>query len=92
MNYLDLIGWFGSFSLLTFYWFLGSGKIGLAYFFSTLGAALWLVVGVTITFFNVSTSNLPSLIFLELTIIIMNIRGMIQWKNKKIVEKENHGS
>ncbi|MCK5617426.1 hypothetical protein KAR91_86990 [Candidatus Pacearchaeota archaeon] len=74
-------------SLLAFYWFLGSGKVMKAYTYGTIGAALWLVVGVATTFFA-ATGQLPSLIFMETAVIFMNIRGIINWR--KVAKKENN--
>jgi len=87
MNWIDLIGWAGSIFLLMFYWLLGSQKIELAYVFSTVGAALWLWIGVEITFFEAKPEKLPSLIFVESAIIFMNIRGILAWRKKKIVDR-----
>lgn len=87
MNPLDLTGWIGSIFLLLFYWLLGSQRIGWAYFCSTVGAALWLAVGVAITFFESTPESLPSLIFVEAAIIFMNIRGILLWRKKKIVDR-----
>lgn len=87
INILDLLGWGGTIGLLLFYWFLGSGKVMKAYVYGTIGALMWLVVGIATTFFAAS-GQLPSLIFMETSVVFMNIRGIINWR--KTTEKEKN--
>jgi hypothetical protein len=86
MNILDLLGWGGAAGLLAFYWFLGSQKIGLAYTFGIVGGVFWLAVGIVTAFWTVQVS-LPSLIFMEAVVIIMNVRGIVAWRKKKVVDR-----
>jgi len=76
---MDILGWLGAAGLGVFYWLIGSGKVLRAYIFGTLGAAAWLAVGI-LTKFGYA-SELPSLIGMEIMVIIMNIRGIIKWRN-----------
>lgn len=79
-NVLDLIGWIGFFGLGAFYWLLGSGKVLQAYVYGTIGAVAWLIVGI-FTEFGFA-SQLPSLIVMEIMVVVMNIRGIINWRKE----------
>lgn len=84
---LDLLGWLGLFGLGLFYWLLGSGKVLKAYIWGTFGAAAWLVVGI-LTHFGFA-AQLPSLIAMEAMVIVMNIRGIINWR--RMAQQEEDG-
>jgi len=75
---LDLIGWVGFAGLGLFYWLVGSGKVLQAYIYGTIGALAWLVVGIATQFGY--ASELPSLITMEIMVVLMNIRGIINWR------------
>ena len=77
LPWLDFVGWAGMLGLGLFYWLLGSGKVLQAYIWGTLGAFAWLVVGVATKLGY--ASELPSLIFMEAMVIVMNIRGIRNW-------------
>jgi hypothetical protein len=83
---LDILGWVGFFGLGVFYWLLGSGKVLTAYIWGTIGAAAWLAVGI-LTHFGFA-AQLPSLIIMEAMVIVMNIRGIINWR-KSLGQQEN---
>jgi hypothetical protein len=78
---LDLIGWIGFTGLGLFYWLVGSGKVLQAYAYGTVGALAWLVVGVA-TEMGYAT-ELPSLITMEIMVVVMNIRGIINWRKSQ---------
>lgn len=78
---MDAIGWVGMLGLGMFYWLLGSKKVLAAYVWGTLGAAAWLAVGVA-TELGYAT-QLPSLIAMEIMVIIMNIRGILNWRKDR---------
>ena len=76
--WLDILGWIGTIGLFAFYWLLGSKLVLPAYIFGTIGAAMWLVIGI-LTHLGYA-AELPSLVVMESVIIIMNIRGIYKWK------------
>lgn len=78
---LDWLGWAGMLGLGLFYWLIGSGKVLQAYVWGTLGAGAWLIVGV-LTYYGYA-AQLPSLILMETMVIILNIRGIINWRKQK---------
>ena len=80
INPLDVIGLFGTVGLLLFYWLLSKQQVMKAYVFGTAGAALWMIVGIA--------TPLYSLIFMECAVIAMNIKGMRDWRHKKIVDSD----
>jgi len=71
----DVVGWFGTFGLFAFYFLIARKKVLLAYAFGTTASILWAVVGIM--------WNQPSLIFMEVVIIMMNIYGIYNWSKKK---------
>ena len=76
--FLSLCGWLGTLGLFLFYWLLGSGKVLSAYIYGTIGALGWLIVGIgTMYHYHV---QLPSLILMESVVIVMNIRGIVNWR------------
>ncbi len=87
LAWLDLIGWAGMVGLGAFYWLLGSGKVLSAYLWGTAGAFAWLIVGVA-TFLGYA-AQLPSLIFMEFMVIVMNIRGIRHWLKAYKKDGEN---
>lgn len=81
LPWLDFVGWAGMLGLGAFYWLVGSGKVLQAYIWGTLGAFAWLVVGIATKLGY--ASELPSLIFMEVMVIVMNIRGIRNWYKAK---------
>lgn len=79
---LDFVGWAGACGLFIFYWLLGSQKVLSAYIFGTLGALAWLAVGIATQMGY--ASELPSLIVMEVVVIIMNIRGILNWRKNRV--------
>jgi nicotinamide riboside transporter PnuC len=79
--WLDWIGWIGFVGLGLFYWLLGSGNVLQAYIFGTIGAVAWLIVGIATQLGF--ASQLPSLIIMETMVILMNIRGIYNWRKEK---------
>jgi len=78
--FMLLCGWLGTLGLFLFYWLLGSGKVLPAYIYGTIGAFGWLIVGIG-TMYSVHV-QLPSLILMESVVIIMNIRGILNWRKE----------
>lgn len=81
LPWLDLVGWIGFLGLGAFYWLLGSGEVLTAYIFSIIGAGAWLVIGVASEMGY--AAELPSLITMETMIILMNIRGIWNWRKDR---------
>lgn len=71
---LGLLGWVGFAGLMAFYWMIGSGRPVKAYVASTVGAAMFLIVGVAIQLGY--AVKLPSLIVMESVIIVLNVRSI----------------
>ena len=80
LPWMDWIGWTGFVGLGLFYWLLGSGKVLQAYVWGTLGAVAWLLVGI-LTELGYA-ARLPSLIYMEIMVIAMNIRGIMKWRKE----------
>ncbi len=78
---LDAIGWAGAVGLGMFYWLLGSKKVLAAYIWGIAGGFAWLTVGIA-TELGYAT-QLPSLIAMEAMVIVMNIRGIANWRKDK---------
>lgn len=81
LAWLDWVGWVGFAGLIAFYWRLGSGRVLSAYIFSMLGTSAWLVVGIATEMGY--AAQLPSLIAVEVAIILMNVRGIIKWRRER---------
>ena len=89
LPWLDMLGWVGFAGLGAFYWLLGSGKVLQAYIFSMIGAGAWLAVGIAIEFGHMAV--LPSLIAMELMVILVNIRGIIKWRDEgRLARHQQH--
>jgi hypothetical protein len=76
MNPLDLLGWVGFASLMIFYWKIGAGRPATAYFASIFGSLMFLIVGIAMQLGY--TAKLPSLIAMEATFIVLNIRALLK--------------
>ncbi len=51
-----------------------------AYVYGTIGALAWLIVGI---FTELGfAAKLPSLIVMEIMVVVMNIRGIINWRKE----------
>ncbi len=88
MNWLDILGWGGAVGLLLFYWFMGSQKVMRAYVAVTLGAACWLINWLN---YNVHRSGGRIAVVGDYggaMVIGLNVRAMIKWYKKKVVDKE----
>jgi cytochrome b subunit of formate dehydrogenase len=72
--FLDTLGWLGFGGLMTFYWMIGKGRTKLAYYASSFGAAMFLIVGIFMHFGYFA--KLPSLPLMEAVIIALNIRSI----------------
>lgn len=81
---IEILGWAGFAGLMLFYWRLGSGRVLSAYLFGTAGATAWLAVGVLLQCGYVGM--LPSLVATEAAVIVMNVRGIMQWRRKALKE------
>jgi len=73
---LNYLGWLGFAGLMLFYWMIGTGRTAAAYWFSTFGAIMFLIVGLFTQFGY--AAKLPSLWIMESCIIILNFRAL--WK------------
>jgi hypothetical protein len=71
---LDLFGWLGFAGLMAFYWMIGTGRPAIAYWASTFGAAMFLIVGLASQLGY--AAHLPSLWLMEATIICLNLRAL----------------
>lgn len=78
---VNILGWLGTFGLFAFYWLLGSGKVLQAYIWGCFGAAGWLTIGI-LSHFDIH-AEMPSLVLMETVVIIMNIRGIFNWRKQK---------
>jgi hypothetical protein len=75
----DILGWIGTFGLFAFYYLLSKGKVVKAYIFGIVAGGFWAAVGLL--------QSLPSLLFMEMVIILLNSRGIYLWHKREIRDK-----
>jgi len=71
MSTPDLIGWGGTAFFIYGVWAIGDKKIS-GFYFNFLGNMAYLVQGFLV--------DLYSLVFLSFLLMLLNIRGVIQWR------------
>jgi hypothetical protein len=76
---LNWLGWAGFVGLMAFYWMLGRGRPAAAFWASTFGAAMFLIIGIA-SWFGYA-AKLPSLVLMETCIIVLNQRSL--WQLRK---------
>jgi len=75
MNVINLIGWIGFIFVILFYWLITTHRIVEAYICGIVGtvAFLTLSIGVQIGY----VKNVPSLLSMQVMVLILNIRGYV---------------
>lgn len=73
---LNVFGWVGFAGLMVFYWMIGTARPLAAYYASTFGAAMFLIVGLAMQFGY--AAHLPALWLMESCVIGLNVRAILK--------------